>query len=178
MSEANKEQADKCFLIARESLRSKNKEKAIRFLEKSIKLYPMSEAKSLLAALLSAKDNNDAEKEGLRHRHSHSENKQQQAPKPAPPQYSQEQIGEIKAVLRLTDYYKILNLERTCSASDIKKAYRKVGYVFLLLLCVSCFLLPLHFPSSLFFLSLFIFFFFLLFLHLLLFIVSSNDCPY
>ena len=44
---ANKEQAEKCLVIAREALAAGNIEKASRFGEKSMKLYPHDEVCSL-----------------------------------------------------------------------------------------------------------------------------------
>ena len=44
--ESNKEEAQKCIQIAKKALTEKNFEKAIKFLQKSVKLYPSDVAKS------------------------------------------------------------------------------------------------------------------------------------
>ncbi|MBN3271770.1 DJB14 protein, partial [Polyodon spathula] len=49
--EGNKDEAEKCILIARKALEAGDKEKALKFLNKAEKLYPTIKAKVLLDAL-------------------------------------------------------------------------------------------------------------------------------
>ena len=43
--ESNKEESEKCVLIAQKAIAVGNKEKAIKFLKKSLNLYPSTKAK-------------------------------------------------------------------------------------------------------------------------------------
>jgi hypothetical protein len=49
--DANKSECEKCIRIARTAAQENNYEKAIKFLEKSIKLFPNETAKSKLLFL-------------------------------------------------------------------------------------------------------------------------------
>ena len=143
----NSEQALKSLNIAQKHLDSSNYPSAIRFANKSISLHPTPEAQALLkrAQDLSSSSSEDspqastsgvdpspsnATSGGAKHR------KQQQDEKAAPvngsasstASWTPAQAAVVKRVkaCRVTSYYEILSLEKSCSDADIKKAYRKV----------------------------------------------------
>lgn len=143
----NSEQALKSLHIAQKHLDSSNYPSAIRFANKSISLHPTPEAQALLkrAQDLSqnAADQPQASTSGVDPSPSSAtsggakQRKQQQDEKASPSNSSASstaswtpaQAAVVKRVkaCRVTSYYEILSLEKSCSDADIKKAYRKVS---------------------------------------------------
>ncbi|OMJ81040.1 hypothetical protein SteCoe_18605 [Stentor coeruleus] len=99
----NKEEAEKLFKQAQEAMKTHDIDKAIYLLQKSVSLYYTDQASKLLKKAKNTKK--------------HTEPK---------PEYTQENEQLSKNLLNKTDYYSILNIPRTASQDDIKKAYRKL----------------------------------------------------
>ncbi|KAI8988100.1 hypothetical protein BDF20DRAFT_910639 [Mycotypha africana] len=133
--ESNKEDAIKCLSIARKSIELANLEKAQRFVEKSIRLYPTPEAEQLLtnlkngryatassrSAAASSTKNHKASTSTLGSTDTSSDQRN----------YTAEQVKAVKEVLAYSkDYYKVLSVEKTATDAQLKKAYRKKALLF------------------------------------------------
>ncbi|XP_013398419.1 dnaJ homolog subfamily B member 12 [Lingula anatina] len=150
--EGNKDESVKCILIARKYIKTGEKEKAVKFLNKAERLYPSEEAKELLAQLHMANGDAQANEEesdssctqdktdsGVKHRHRHRtnssgrENKENEKLKDShgyKRDYTAEQLEAVKRVKKCKDYYEILGVSREANEGELKKAYRKLALQF------------------------------------------------
>lgn len=133
--ESNKDEALKCLSIARQLIENGNYDKANRFVNKSIKLYPTDQATTLLQKLANI-DNEAKASSSQPSKHKSSEN--QSAPdfsnlhgssvnNEEEKKYTEDQLSLVRKINSQTDYYKILGCEKSASESDLKKAYRKMA---------------------------------------------------
>ncbi|CAK9013910.1 unnamed protein product [Durusdinium trenchii] len=148
MSEANKEEIEKCKQIAQAALAGGDAEKASRFLQKAKRMCPtdtsIDELLAQAAAGASAPPSSPgaaspprhARSEpdlgsGVRHRTAASS-----APTSGPSnvrttkdgkQYTSEQMQLVQRILRTKDYYDILEVPKNASEEAAKKAYRKLA---------------------------------------------------
>ncbi|KAM0789426.1 hypothetical protein ACM66B_000251 [Microbotryomycetes sp. NB124-2] len=144
----NAEQAEAALAVARRHYSSSNFEAGIRFAKKSLTLHPTAEATALLAKLEtglasagrdgpSSSTTTGANPRAAAAASSSSSNTSQRSSaareKPAadekPREFTPAQAATVKRVraCRVTQYYEILDLEKSCSDNDIKKAYRKLA---------------------------------------------------
>ncbi|KAI8982633.1 DnaJ domain-containing protein [Pilobolus umbonatus] len=115
--ESNKDDAIKCFSLAKKAMETQQYETAIRLTKKSIRLYPTSQAELLLKTL----ENNKTDK---------TQHKKTSEPV-NDRKYTAEQVKAVKAILGCgRDYYRVLSIERTATDAEIKKAYRKQALQF------------------------------------------------
>ncbi|CAG8584554.1 12090_t:CDS:2 [Cetraspora pellucida] len=125
--EGNKDEAIRCLKIARDHLASGNVSGAIKFAQKSINLFPTTEAQTFLKQTESKKIPNGRE------------NNIRQAPSPSTSRehkqgrqigdYTTEQAEAVKRIraCKAHDYYSILGISKDATDSDVKKAYRKLA---------------------------------------------------
>ncbi|GER25540.1 DnaJ-like protein [Striga asiatica] len=124
--DGNKDEALKCLKIAKDSIRSGDKTRAQKFLNKARRLDPSIDIDVLLSDLDSNIDETPDENR-VHHR---------KVPPPATGPssassssvgYTEEQVAVVRSIKKKKDYYEILGLEKSCSAEDIRKAYRKIS---------------------------------------------------
>jgi len=115
--------------IGKRHLDTGNKDKAIKFLEKSISMFPTMEAKQMLARaknLGKAPEpqpaRTKASAEGVRRRAA----QRTEAPKDQRP-YTKEQMELVNQCRRCKDLYKMLGVPKDANDATIKKAYRKMA---------------------------------------------------
>ena len=152
---ANRDEALRALAIAQRHLDSDNYDSAIRFANKSIQLEPTQEARKLLDRAKRLRDGGSsssntsasaasssatsagpsAASTSQRTSASSSAGLKATAAADSPPaaaaapkQYTSAQLAVVKRVraCRTTSYYEILELEKSCSDGQVKKAYRKV----------------------------------------------------
>ncbi|KAF2071099.1 hypothetical protein CYY_007585 [Polysphondylium violaceum] len=132
--ESNKEEAFRCIEIAKEKLAQGNQEGYIKFLKKSINLYPNEQAKILIDKYNSAQSSSttaapsqytsttttttSTTSSTTANDSSSADNK---------PKYTQEQIVAIKRIKTCKTFYDVLEVSKTASDVEIKKAYRKLA---------------------------------------------------
>lgn len=128
--ESNKDEALKCLTIAKNALSTGDYAKALRFTEKSIRLFPTTQGEQLLSIV--QKQSAEPPKKTSSPTHSTSSSTSTQRRQTAEPpvsdrKYTTEQVRAVKTILACgKDYYKVLSVERSASDAQIKKAYRKV----------------------------------------------------
>ncbi|GAA5982272.1 hypothetical protein JCM5350_007718 [Sporobolomyces pararoseus] len=147
----NREEALRSLHIAQKHFDNENYPSSIRFAKKSISLFPTPQAQTLLdrAEELSSGSSSSSSKastsgvdptnssssssEGVRQRKAEQSSTSQPTNSSekngASPTWTPAQAAVVKRVktCKVTAYYEILSLEKSCSDADIKKAYRKLA---------------------------------------------------
>jgi DnaJ family protein B protein 12 len=128
--ESNKDEALKCLTIAKKAMELGDYSKALRFTEKSIRLFPTPQGEQLLSLVKnkSAEPRKPSTPSSNASSSTTSSTARQTAPEPAQDRkYTTEQVRAVKTILACgRDYYKVLSVEKTANDAQIKKAYRKV----------------------------------------------------
>lgn len=147
----NREEALRSLHIAQKHFDSENYPSSIRFCKKSISLFPTPQAQTLLdkaeqlssgssssssgssAKASSSATETSTSSEGVRQRKAEQSSTAQPAnlseKNGSSGSWTPAQAAVVKRVkmCKVTSYYEILSLEKSCSDADIKKAYRKVS---------------------------------------------------
>lgn len=147
--DGNKDEAVRCLAIAQKHRDAGNYPSARKFAQKSIALFETPEALKLLASINSAAASSSSggpststsstteehpSASGARHRHPNGNGNTGANGGTAggmggeKREYTPEQHAMVKRVrtCRVTEYYEILSVSRTCEDVEVKKAYRKV----------------------------------------------------
>lgn len=132
-TEANRDAAEQSLEIAKGALATGNIEKAQKFAEKAMKLYPSDEVRKVVIQINSRKGSGPSTSGSMpngasaaRHRPSASTNG------PALPvretdNSTPEQRELVKNIRKTKDFYDILGIPKTATDDDIKRAYRKLA---------------------------------------------------
>jgi DnaJ-domain-containing protein 1 len=141
----NKEQAEKCRDVGATALRANDLDKAIKFLQKSLQLYPLPGVEALLAQATKAKQQQQQQQQQDETTNHHartntttsSSNSQNEstngtATSPGGRAYTSEQVQIVRHVLKAKEggrgaHYRVLGISSNATESDIKKAYRKLS---------------------------------------------------
>jgi len=124
--ESNREGAEQCYAKAVDAVKGGDRDKAIRMLQKSIRMFETEKATTLLEQIEKMQDmpkSSPNENENVRRR---------AAPQPEKSEsrgdFTPEQKNIVTRILQAkNDYYKILALEKGANENEIKKAYRKLA---------------------------------------------------
>ncbi|XP_065652468.1 dnaJ homolog subfamily B member 12 isoform X2 [Hydra vulgaris] len=136
--DGNKDEAEKCFLFAKKFSLNGNKEKAIKFLNKSIKLFPTKKAEDLLKELSENIQNGTANNDSSDRKRTHSNSNSHSAKKEEVQKeelqvelnYTPEQLKEVKRIKGCKDFYDVLGISKDFTDNELKKAYRKLALQF------------------------------------------------
>eukprot|EP00111_Clytia_hemisphaerica_P000001 TCONS_00000001-protein len=133
--EGNKDEALKCFQFAIKFLDSGHVEKAKKFAEKSIRLYPTTIAEELLGKINSdqASPNGSAGSHDhvRRRRRTNSGRKEEEAKAETKEKnYTPEQVEDVEKIKKCKDFYEVLSVSKSPSEADLKKSYRKLALKF------------------------------------------------
>lgn len=141
----NKDEAERCRDIAARALQQGNHDKAIKFLKKSLSLYPLPGVEALLAQAERRGGSGEPAANSASGSGSSSSNT---ASRPAPARsastasaagegvsgraYTPDQEEIVKQILRAKEggrgaHYRVLGVSQEASESDLKKAYRKLA---------------------------------------------------
>ncbi|KAG6836992.1 hypothetical protein H0H93_016696 [Arthromyces matolae] len=150
--ESNKDEAIKCFSIARKHLEAGNISSARKFCQKSLSLFETAQAVTLLASINSTPEPDSSASSststgteehpsasGAKHRHPQGSSSSSSSTTKSngtsggiggdKREYTAEQHAVVKRVraCKVTEYYEILAVKRECEETEIKKAYRKLA---------------------------------------------------
>ncbi len=137
--EMNKGEAERCREIAKKHLRAGNHRQAMKFFDKSLRLYALpgvdamrDRAKSELEKEESASNassaassshsshNHHKETPGVRRRETASASEESSRP------YTAEQLQMVRKIKACKTHYEVLSVSKDADENEIKKAYRKV----------------------------------------------------
>ncbi|KAL8525236.1 hypothetical protein ACS0TY_014747 [Phlomoides rotata] len=138
MMDGNKDEALKCLKIAKSSIESGDRDRALKFLNKARRLDPSIEIDDFLSNLNASQpeEKNPSETPDVNSTNPAGNGARRRVPATKPSTsfssstsatYTDEQITLIREVKRKKDYYEILGLEKNCTAEDVRKAYRKLS---------------------------------------------------
>ncbi|CAG0915962.1 unnamed protein product [Notodromas monacha] len=130
--EVNKDEAIRCYEIAREHYRTGRQERAEKLLRKSISLFPTPEAEELLEEIgnkrRSSHGGNDHGTRTSSNSRTSSEDKTSGQTFPnSESNYSTEQIEAVKRVKSCKNFYEILNVSKDAADTELKKQYRRLA---------------------------------------------------
>eukprot|EP00128_Syssomonas_multiformis_P017717 Colp12_sorted_trinity150504_noHs@29728 len=129
--EVNKDEALRCVELGNAALAQGNYEKAERFYQKSMKLYPTDNARIALVKLNSKRSSSNASSDNVKRAASpgRSPARKAEIPKhePVKKEYSAEHVEFVQRVKKAKNHYAVLGIEKSASDDDIKKAYRKLA---------------------------------------------------
>ncbi|KAG8369598.1 hypothetical protein BUALT_Bualt14G0030300 [Buddleja alternifolia] len=136
--DGNKDEALKCLKIAKNSIESGDRSRALKFLNKARRLDPSIEIDHFLSNLNDPQSGNKNPDEPANENSSHPSQSGPRRRVPVAGQssssssstsaiYTEEQVTVVREIKRKKDYYEILGLEKGCTAEDVRKAYRKLS---------------------------------------------------
>lgn len=121
----NKEEALKCLKIARQAIEFRDRVRAQRFITKAQLLDP-----SLSTADILSKLNNRPAEPSKKPSHARPRVRVSEpgSSSTASLGYTEEHIAIVREINKKKNYYAILGVEESCTAEDIRKAYRKLSF--------------------------------------------------
>jgi DnaJ family protein B protein 12 len=134
----NKDEAEKCLELSKRNWKEGDLEKALKFARKALALDGEStQAKVWLETILSASSaasssqKNDSSSAGY-HSKSHSDSKNGgNTTENIQREDTKEQVDAVKRIKACSkDYYAVLGVQKTADEAELKKAYRKVDFLF------------------------------------------------
>ena len=115
----NADEAKRCIEIGKTAILKGEKDKAIRILEKSLRLHHTPEADYLL---------DQAKKMTTSYQRPPSSTQTEQSTQPAQPKsFTAEQEKMCQDIMRKSNYYEILGLGQSATQPEIKKSYRSLA---------------------------------------------------
>ena len=144
--QVNKEQAERCRDLGAQALKNEDYPRAVKFLQKSLQLYPLPGVETLLSHA-KTRLNSPSNRNNTSSGRSSSSSQPASSSSSSSPQrsastasntgadgrtYTEEQKRVIQEVLRAKEggrgaHYRVLKLSETCTESELKKAYRKLS---------------------------------------------------
>eukprot|EP00644_Phytophthora_capsici_P018534 jgi/Phyca11/576887/estExt2_Genewise1.C_PHYCAscaffold_970066 len=137
--EMNKGEAEKCLEIGKKHLRVGNWEKAIKFFDKSHRMYPLAGVEALRERAKAELEKASAPSgqstsprggaafsSGVRHRAAPAAPSRSPSTEPSRP-YTAEQMQVVRKIKGCKNHYEVLAVQQTATDNEIKKAYRKLA---------------------------------------------------
>ncbi|XP_065863667.1 chaperone protein dnaJ 49 [Euphorbia lathyris] len=128
--DGNKDEALRCVRIAEEAISSGNKVRALKFIKIAQRLNSNLSVDELIAAcdkIDFSGSNSNPSSLGVKSVDDEDKNRSPSWGLNGERNYTEENVELIKQVKRNKDYYSILGVEKSCSAEEIRKAYRKLS---------------------------------------------------
>ncbi|KAI8343197.1 hypothetical protein BC941DRAFT_366908 [Chlamydoabsidia padenii] len=133
MSSTNKDEADRCLLIAKNHYGTGNYSSAVKLAKKSISLYSTDNAIAFLKKAEKALSDQPSGKSTATSSTTNTTSRTTTTTTTSEEKktHTPQQLKAVKAILDCgTDYYKVLSLDKKCTEVEIKKSYRKLALQF------------------------------------------------
>lgn len=137
--EMNKEEAEKCREIGKKHLRLGNYEKAVKFFDKSHRMFPLAgveamrdRAKAEMKKASASRTHSTSPRghasssAGVRHRPKAGEPSRSPSTEPSRP-YTAEQVQMVRQIKACKTHYEVLAVPQNATENEVKKAYRKLA---------------------------------------------------
>ncbi|KAI9912155.1 hypothetical protein PsorP6_009089 [Peronosclerospora sorghi] len=138
--EMNKGEAEKCLEIGKKQMRLGNWQKAIKFFEKSRRMYPLPGVEAMCdfakaeiekAATRSAQSSSPrgggASTAGVRHRAASAATPSRSPSMESSRPYTAEQLHMVRKIKTCKSHYEVLGVAQHATEKEVKKAYRKLA---------------------------------------------------
>jgi len=130
MDSEQKTNADEAIAIARRALSNGDLEKARKFCEKSVKLFPTNEAQTLLKEIDSRMNaSKPSPKPTPSPKPSHTPSSSSSTPTPAPTN-DETRTEALRIISSKGNYYEVLSITKTCTEQEIKTSFRRLALRF------------------------------------------------
>ena len=129
--EMNKGEAEKCRELGKKFLRAGNYRQAVKFFEKSLRMYPLPGVDAMCQRAKEELEKGSTSSSPSRHTDSTGPRKREPSrasEEPSRP-YTAEQLQIVKKIKACKTHYDVLGVVKNADDSEIKKAYRKVHRV-------------------------------------------------
>lgn len=127
--EANRDEAIRCRELAEKARIQGDIPKCIRLLEKSLRLYRDTHTEAMLESINRAAKHTQSES-GVCDPTSTVNRLRKMSTTRGASSCSQEQVAGVRRILSLTSYYEVLQIDKSATDDQIKKAYRKLALRF------------------------------------------------
>lgn len=122
--DSNKDEAERCLKKAESAVASGDKQRAIKFIRIAQRLNPNLPIDDLLAASEKLDGSNFTTADQVIEE---TKSSTDSGPSNGDRSYTEEHVRLIREIKRNKDYYAILGVEKSCSAEEIRRAYRKLS---------------------------------------------------
>jgi len=141
MEDINKDEAIRCKQIGEQALKAGDKDRALKFLNKSKSMYsPLtSEVDAIINSIKNQSHNNSNDNNNNNASHSTKSDSSKSHPTASSStsahhasstakSYTKEQHEEVIKIKKCKTHYEVLGIEKTASEEEIKKAYKKIAF--------------------------------------------------
>lgn len=127
--EANRDEAIRCRELAEKAQIEGDIAKCTRLLEKSLRLYRDTHTEAMLESINRAAKHTQFDT-GVSDPTATVPRLRKMSPTRGASSFSQEQVAGVRRILSLTSYYELLQIDKSATDDQIKKAYRKLALRF------------------------------------------------
>jgi len=123
----NKDEAQRCIEIGLIAFNKGDYDKALRFYEKSKRLFPFPKINDYIAVARSKQVSQAREASFNSDSTASTASTSSSSGSQSIPTFSQSDLQEVQAILKKSNFYDILNVKKDASENEIKKSYRKLA---------------------------------------------------
>jgi DnaJ family protein B protein 12 len=123
----NRDEALRCFELGKNSFRNNDLDNALKFFKKSYRLEESDIVKKYIDDVENMKKNGGSSTTRTQQSQKAEPASKAEPTEQAAPKYTKEQVDDVKKIRATKDFYEILNVTKTATEDEIKKAYRKLA---------------------------------------------------
>lgn len=133
--ESNRDESLHCCDLAKRKFEQGQYQQALKFAEKSLRLYPTEKAERLAAEIRKIQPTSEVNNGAAQDRQSeradvHDDDDDEDTEDDEGPLYTDQQAAAVRKILNLKDYYDVLGVTKSATGADLKKSYRRLALQF------------------------------------------------